>query len=269
MRALFYIYEAWWRAWGYENAKFNPVSIPSLRKADDYMRNDDNDSGLYQGYYQAGNDYDGKIRNKSFWQRYRWLIISGILVALVLIFASTTFYLLARGSGGNQAPRPTPGPATVQAAGATATTAPATPTDTPSLAATVTDTTTAPTTTLTTTTKDYKFVCVTGCDDNLSVTLNNLNINASSNTMVWNFTVTNNGSICNSMSGSITLQSPTGNQTTPDGGSFTQGLTVNAGQTLPRTATFSSAPQRNIQYTVELQMSCNTTATYQPVLLSY
>lgn len=43
-----------------------------------------------------------------------------------------------------------------------------------------------------------------------------------------------------------------------NGGTFLDGISINAGQSLPRTATFSDIPQPNIQYTVTLRMLCNS-----------
>lgn len=214
---------------------------------------------------------DGKLRTRSFWQRHRWIIIAlTTLAVLVVIFASTTWYLLTNRPNPIP-PQPTPPiaqtPPTVTQSNATSTPEPTATTMT--VIPTVTNTTPSSQSSLTTTTKDYLFICVTNCDGSPRVILNDINLNTTNQNMAWDFTITNNGEVCNNMYGSLSLQSPTGDTITANGGTFTIGITVNANQTLPRTATFSSIPQQKIQYTVTLQMGCYNSATYQPVLFSY
>lgn len=87
-------------------------------------------------------------------------------------------------------------------------------------------------------------------------------------TMAWNFAITNHGSICSRMVGSLSMVPPSGSNyaLNANGGTFLDTISINADQSLPRTATFSDVPQPNTQYTVTLRMSCDggfNFSTYQ------
>ncbi len=227
------------------------------------------------------NDQDGneshslQIRsNGSFWRRNRWFLIASIAVLVALFFAFTTVYLLVNHS----APKDTP--STIIPAANTPSTQPVTtpvvqPTDTSTISATVVASPPASTANLSPTTKNHQFICLTDCDSKFSVVLNDLTVNTTSQTMNWDFTITDNGDLCSTMVGSLTLEAPTGDQLRANGGSFTTSNTINAGQTLPEEATFSSIPTQNVQYQIEFQMSCsdytgnNHTGTYQVELFEY
>src|SRR6266516_5091429 len=51
---------------------------------------------------QQRNEY-AIVRNRSIWQRHRWLFISLVAILLMALFASTTIYLLATRSSGTTA----------------------------------------------------------------------------------------------------------------------------------------------------------------------
>lgn len=216
-------------------------------------------------------DYE-KINKRSFWQRYRWIIISAVSVVLVLFFASTTLYLLLN--------RPTsPGTTVVvsRSTQAIATPAPAAPTQAPtatsqaSLSATPSSSTPQPTTNLSATSTNYQFVCLGDCRGKIGVILTSISINTSAQTMLWNFNITNNGN-CGNIYGSLSLVSPTNDTLRADDGTFKQSIDFNSGQTLPRSASFSTIPNHNTPYTVTLQMTCSNnygSDDYQAVLFNY
>ncbi len=212
-------------------------------------------------------DYE-KISKKSFWQRYRWIIISAISAILVLFFASTTLYLLLnRPTAPNTAvvaPRPTqaaaPAPDSTQAPTATSEA---------SLSATPSSSTTQPTTNLSPTSTNYQFVCLKDCQGKIGVTLSSINVDATAQTMVWNFNITNNGD-CNSINGNLSLEPLAGGRINANGGTFTENISFSSGQTLPRSATFSTLPKHGSPYTVTLSMYCGLFSNdYQPVLFNY
>lgn len=210
----------------------------------------------------------GKLRSRSFWHRYRWGIIATIAILVALVFASTTIYLLATRPLASQ-------PATITNGGtstpqATTPQVTATATTVPALVPTVVASPPAQTPSLTAATTKHQFVCISGCDSKFDVVLDNIVINSSSQTMLWNFSITNNGSTCDNMNGNLSLEDPLANALKADGGTFGENITINAGQLLPRTATFSSLPKHGVQYTVQLTMDCNFfTATYQAELFNY
>ncbi len=235
----------------------------------------DNNENWYGEQNRA--NYNEKLRPNNFFQRNKvMIIILSTLVVLVAIFASTTFYLLTKTQSKattNVVVMATP---TAQSAAANATSVVATPTPpatpAPSLGATVTSPAQPSAGSLTTSTKNYQFICITNCDDKFNVVLNDVNLNTTNQTMAWDFTITDNGEICSSMSGQLALESPTGDTIKADGGTFVDSITMNAGQELPRTATFSSIPHQGIRYTTNLQMYCSNpyaNATYQAVLFNY
>jgi hypothetical protein len=228
----------------------------------------------YPGPNRGG--YDEKVRPNNFLQRNRlFIIIISVLVVLLAIFASATFFLLTTHQ---EKPTIASTPATptsqVAAAAPTSATAAATPTPadtpTPALNATVT-TSASSTSSITTTSKNYQFICLTSCDAKFDVLLNAIVINTTNKTMDWNFTITNNGNICSNMYGSLSLEPPSGDIIKGDGGTFLNGIGINSSQALPRTATFSMIPAQGTQYTATLQVTCSdsTRATYQSVLFSY
>lgn len=213
-------------------------------------------------------DYE-KISKRSLWQRYRWIIISAVSAVLVLFFASTTLYLLLN--------RPTPQNTTVIASRPTqapvATEAPTqapTATSQASLSATPSSTTPQPTTNLSATSTNYQFVCLNDCQGKIGVTLSSINVDANAQTMVWNFNITNNGD-CSSINGNLSLESLAGSTIDANGGTFTENIAFNSGQTLPRSATFSTIPKHGSPYTVTLRMYCGGVSSndYQPVLFNY
>ncbi len=217
-------------------------------------------------------DYE-KINKKSFWQRYRWIIISAVSVVLVLFFASTTLYLLlnrpAAPSTTAVASRPTQAPAPTSAAAAP--TQAATATSEASLSATPSSSTPQPTTSLSPTSTNYQFVCLGDCNGKVGVTLTSINVDANAQTMVWNFNITNNGD-CGSIRGDLSLESLDGSKIDANGGTFTESIDFNSGQGLPRSATFSTIPKHGSPYTVTLSMSCANkygSDSYQPVLFNY
>ncbi len=219
-------------------------------------------------------DYE-KISKKSFWQRYRWIIISAISAVLVLFFASTTLYLLLnRPTAPNTtvvSPRPTQAATSAPAATEAPTQAP-TATSQASLSATPSSSTPQPTTNLSPTSTNYQFVCLNDCSNKIGVQLLSINVNESSQTMLWNFTITNNGN-CSSIDGKLSFEAPTGEKIDANGGTFRQGIPFNSGQSLPRSATFSTIPKHNTSYTVLLTMYCGAydiyNNDYQSVLFSY
>jgi hypothetical protein len=218
-------------------------------------------------------DYE-KISKKSFWQRYRWIIISAISAVLVLFFASTTLYLLLnRPTAQNPAvvaPRSTQAAAPAPAATEAPTQAP-TATSQASLSATPSSSTPQPTTNLSPTSTNYQFVCLNDCRGKIGVTLSSINVDTNAQTMVWNFNITNNGD-CGRISGSLSLEPLAGGRIDANGGTFTEGIDFNSGQTLPRSATFSTIPKHGSPYTATLSMSCSSNYandSYQPVLFNY
>lgn len=216
----------------------------------------------------------GKLRSRSFWHRYRWGIIATIAILLALVFASTTIYLLLRpaaiqptstptaiANGGNTTPQVTSIP--TQQVTATTTTAPVT-------VPTVVSSPPAQTSPLTAATTKHQFICISSCDSKFDVVLDSIVINSSNQTMLWNFSITDNGSTCDNMRGSLSLEDPLANALQADGGTFREDIVINAGQLLPRTATFSSLPKHGVQYTIQLSMYCNGfPATYQAELFNY
>lgn len=212
-----------------------------------------------------------KLRSRSLWRRYRWGIITTIAVLVALVFASTTVYLLLnRPSVSATATRNNSVAATPQATTIATPQVVATDTATPPLVPTVVASPPAQTSPLTSTTTQHQFICVSNCDSKIEVVLNSIVINSSNQTMLWNFSITDNGATCNYMNGSLSLEDPLANALKADGGTFGEGITINAGQLLPRTATFSSLPKHGVQYTVQLTMDCDFfNATYQAELFNY
>jgi hypothetical protein len=141
---------------------------------------------------------------------------------------------------------------------------------TPQLGATTVSSTPAPTTNLSSTSTNYTFVCLDPCNGKLGVVLNDIKIDPTAQTMIWDFNITNNGS-CSTISGNLSLEDPAGNKLGANGGTFGENINVNSGQQLPRSATFSSAPKQGVQYTVSLTMYCGgvSSDSYQPVLFTY
>jgi len=218
----------------------------------------------------TGEPNGGKLPNRTFWQRYRWFILATIGILLLLFFASTTLYLLVTRSttSTTTAIAKSTSVAAVSTSVPTPTPAP-TDTPTPSLGATTSASTSVPATSLNTKTTNYQFICLGDCNGKLGVVLNSIVVNPTSQTMAWNFTVTNIGT-CSSMSGRLTLEDPQGGKLQPNGGTFTESITVAQGQGLPRSATFSSIPTKGTQYTVTLSMNCGYGSDdYQPVLFTY
>ncbi|HLG64646.1 MAG TPA: hypothetical protein VKY19_22090 [Ktedonosporobacter sp.] len=213
----------------------------------------------------------GKLRSRSFWRRQRWTITAIIAVLVALVFASTTIYLLLnRPSASTIVPGNNRVAATSQATTIATPQAVATDTATPPLVPTVVASPPVQTAPLTSATTQHQFICVTDCDRKLDVVLNNIVINSSNQTMLWNFSITNNGSTCSDMRGGLSLEDPLANALRADGGTFSEDITINAGQLLPRTATFSSLPKHGVQYTVQLTLDCDfTNATYQVELFNY
>ncbi|HZO74872.1 MAG TPA: hypothetical protein VFB60_21880 [Ktedonobacteraceae bacterium] len=213
----------------------------------------------------------GKLRSRSFWRRQRWTIIAIIAVLVALVFASTTIYLLLnRPSASAPTTHNNSVAATPQATTIATPQAVATDTATPPLVPTVVASPPAQTSPLTAATTQHQFICVSNCDKKLDVVLNSIVINSSNQTMLWNFSITNNGSTCDNMRGSLSLEDPLANALQADGGTFGEDITINSGQLLPRTATFSSLPKHGVQYTVQLTMDCDfLTATYQAELFNY
>ncbi len=224
--------------------------------------------------YNEGSFSSGKLPNRNFWQRNRLAIIAIISVLLVVVFASTTLYLLVT----RPASQPNSHTPVLGSTSATPTSAPTpvptdtptpTETSTPSIGATTSASTVQPTTNLNTSTTNYQFVCLNQCDGKLGVVLTSNVVNPTSQTMNWNFNVTNNGT-CSRMYGQLSLEAPDGSTIQPNGGTFTESIDVNQGQQLPRTATFSSIPKKGVQYTVSLTMDCDYNSdSYQPVLFTY
>lgn len=210
----------------------------------------------------------GKLRPDNFFQKNRWfLIIITALIALVAIFGYATFSLLASRQGGT-ATSSAPAPQNAAAAATSAPTAPPQATVAPALGATVTSPAQAAPNTISPSTKNYQFVCIDGCDSKVAITLNDVTINTTTQTMTWDFTIANNGDVCG-IYGTLSLQSPDGNSIDANGGTFTSSVEINSAQTLPRTATFSSLPHQGVAYTTTLHMYCNDYTTYQSVLFSY
>ncbi len=98
--------------------------------------------------------------------------------------------------------------------------------------------TSLPQTILTPNTKNYQFICITNCDGSPGVTLNDIKINTTNQNMIWDFTIANNGQPC-SISGNLSLTSPSGDTINVTGGTFNQGTALGANQILPETAIFS------------------------------
>lgn len=208
----------------------------------------------------------GKLRSRSFWQRNRWFILTIGAILVALIFASTTIYLLVNRPSATQVT-----PAKAITSGATPTLqVTATATTASVLVPTVVASPPSQTPSLTAATTNHQFICITSCDSKIDVVLNNIVSNTSNQTMLWNFSITDNGNTCNTINGTLSLEDPLGNVVKADGGTFTEGISINGGQQLPRTATFSSLPKHGVQYTIQLTMDCDfITGTYQAELFSY
>jgi hypothetical protein len=225
--------------------------------------------GMHNSNNTAYNPVKPATTSNSFWLRYRWKIIAIISVPLAVFFALTTLYLLITrplpASNGTPEAQTT---ATVHSSTNIPATHNLTATPSPHIGATTVDSTTQPTTTLSSTTTNYQFTCP-DCLDNIGVVLQDIKINTSTQTMTWDFNITYNNNKPYSVKGALSLQTSTGDTLQAKGGTFTQFISMAPGQTLPRSAIFSSIPNRDVQYTVTLTMYSSTANTYQSVLFSY
>jgi hypothetical protein len=198
-----------------------------------------------------------------------WKIIAMISGPLAVFFALTTLYLLVtrslpiwHGAPEMQAD------ATVHSSAHNSATLSPTATTTPQVKATATDSTTQPATNLSSTTTNYPFTCP-DCLDNIGVELQDIRINDSTKTMIWDFNITYNNNNADDVHGELSLEASTGETIQATGGTFTQFIKMVPGQTLPRSAILSSMPSRGVLYTVTLTMYSTTSNTYQSVLFNY
>lgn len=106
------------------------------------------------------------------------------------------------------------------------------------------------------TTKNLQLTCISSCSDNLVTVITSISLNATTNTMTWQFTITNNGnSVCN-VASSMDLEDPTGAKLQPDSGTFTDTNTINSTQSIPLTAVFSSVPKTGVLYLMHSSIHC-------------
>ncbi len=116
-------------------------------------------------------------------------------------------------------------------------------------------------------TTNKQLICISSCDNNtgtFNVTLSSIVVDTTHNTMQWNFTIQNNGNVCNNLYGRIDLVDPAGTKFSADGGTFTEYSPINSGQILPKTATFSTLPKPGVLYEVQINAGCYAASTYQP-----
>ena len=217
------------------------------------------------------NPNDGKVRARSWFRRHQPFVITIIVLLVLLIVAvSAIAVLLNRPTAKTTASAPTPTATTVQDTPATTPTPELHPTPTQQvLTPTQTGSTPTSDTNISPSTKNYQFVCLDGCGDKLTAILDNIDLNTSNQTMTWNFTITNNGDLCNGLYGLVKLESPSGDTISQDNGSLGDCIPINTNQSLPKTATFSTIPQKGTVYTVTFDAYCNNGPTYQPALFSY
>ncbi len=197
-----------------------------------------------EGYYGSQ-----KLRHKSFWQRYRWFVISiGLLVILLAIFAMSTFYLLANrtqttttSSSSPNAPSQTPSVNTP----VTSTSGPAA-TATPALATVPAGTFTEP---------NGGLRLHTNADDPITVTITSMKYNPDENKMVWSLILKNVSSSNQPVNGgTFTLKSDV------EGDNYTHQATLarldtamSPGDQVQKTITFTFVPYQKasgVSYTL-------------------
>ena len=196
-----------------------------------------------------------------------------LVVILVAVTSAGTAYFFASKQTSPTAPggQTQPTATSAQTGASTTPTSVPTPTATPTLQATATGDATTPTGAPTSAwgpgTKNQKLICISNCTYNngtVDITLTNINVDTTHNSMAWNFSVTNNGDVCTNLQGRISLVDPAGTQTDATGGTFTEGSSINSGQTLPKTATFATLPKSGVLYEVHIDAGCYGSSTYQP-----
>jgi hypothetical protein len=195
------------------------------------------------------------------------LIAVVLLVLLVTVSsAGATYFFFSKqaastGSGVHGAGAQTQPTATVPQTEPTATATNA-PTDTPTLQATAASTTVPtvpPTSTWGPGTKNQALTCIVNCDNRDSafdVTLTSIAIDTKLNSMMWNFSVTDRGNVCADLFGTLKLVDPAGVEIDADGGTFGEHSSIDAGQPLPKTATFSKLPMLGVLYEVKVSVKC-------------
>jgi hypothetical protein len=84
--------------------------------------------------------------------------------------------------------------------------------------------------------------------------------------MLWTFAITDRGDVCTDLSGTIKLLDPAGREIDPSGGTFIDRSSINMGQTLPKSASFSTLPRSGVLYEVDITVRCGyySTDIYQP-----
>jgi serine/threonine protein kinase len=205
-------------------------------------------------------------------------LMIAVIVLVVLLVAVTsagaTYFFASKPSSSNGSGTQGTGPQTQPSATlpqtGTSTTATNAPTDTPTLQATATAAM-GPTVITTSAwgpdTKNQPLICISNCNDannSFDVTLVSINIDTKLSTMKWNLSITDRGNVCTSLYGSIKLIDPTGTEIDANGGTFIESSSINSGQTLPKTATFSVLPQQGVLYEVQINAGYYAGSTYQP-----
>src|SRR5712692_7398765 len=148
----------------------------------------------YKGEEEFYSRQDKLDVKRPIWRRYLWQLIACIALLLVVVFATTTIYLLA-----NRAPGTTVVtlPQTATATPTVPTQIPPTPTPSPTSTSSPTPTP-SPTPTLITITKNLDIPCIS-CGLKLDIKLTTIVIDTTKQTSTWSFTLTNNGNSIQSL----------------------------------------------------------------------
>ncbi len=216
-------------------------------------------------YYPGEDTYYGnqKLSQRSFWQRYRWFILaSGVLGVLVILFASTTLYLLV-----NRSAPTTSSSSQLSRLPASQGTLPAQAAITTPAATSIPPT---PTTASRTISKNISIPCVSStagtCGEaGITVQLVSVVIDptyGSQGRLIYNFMLTNKGPQSAEVAGGpdrfakdlIVLQDPTGTSIRPDGGTLLSSSEFANGASLPLTITFPLAPQSGAAYLLHISL---------------
>ncbi len=108
-------------------------------------------------------------------------------------------------------------------------------------------------------TKNLKLVCISDCEPGLQVTVKDIQVDTTKDTMVWNMSVAFNGSGNCQLTASLSLASTTsGDELKADSGAYLSGNnTLTSGQTFSLSASFPHAPQTGTTYLLHSSQRCS------------
>jgi len=224
-----------------------------------------------EGYYGSQ-----KLRHTSFWQRHRGLVIAiGVLVILLVIFATSTFLLLSSRT------QPTTTSSSVQSAPTQTASV-----NTPGQSTPVSVVSATPTVLATVAAGTYtpNLKLHTNADDPITVTITSMTYNPSENKMVWDLILMNVSSSDQPVSaGTFTLKSDAEGENYTHEATLTglnPAITIATGAQIKETITFTFVPYQKasgVSYTLTSSIvnaqydfySYDHTITFDPITMTF